>query len=146
MYFKVSKLLTGLTLLLLYYIPHSVNAAQETTPSSGLSSDIVPTLSSVLTAQPTSCITLHQGRECYTNITLHWQSIDVDDYCLFQEKKQLRCWKNSRNNMASITFESSENITFYLVKRDSDTVLAETTITVGWVHKATPRKRRWRLF
>ncbi|MCJ8319558.1 MAG: DUF3019 domain-containing protein [Colwellia sp.] len=146
MYFKVSKVLTGLTLLLLYFIPYSVNAVQEKSPSSGLNSVLKLTLSPVLTAQPTSCITLHQGRECFTNITIHWQSIDVDDYCLFQEKKKLRCWNNSRSNIASITFESSENITFYLMKRDSDTVLAETTITVGWVHKATPRKRRWRLF
>jgi len=134
MYSKVSKVLTGLTLLLLYYLPHSVNATQETA------------LSSVLTAQPTSCITLHQGRECFTNITIHWQGIDIDDYCLYQEKKMLRCWQKSNHNKTSFTFESSENITFYLVKRNTDVVLAETTITVGWVHKATPRKRRWRLF
>ena len=99
-----------------------------------------------MTAQPTSCITLHQGRECFTNITIEWQSIDKGDYCIYQEKKRIRCWQNSSRNKTTFTFESSENITFYLVKRNSDAVLAETTITVGWVHKATPRKRRWRLF
>ena len=138
MSFNVSKALTALLLFMLFYMPHSVNAAQEKM----LGSDI----SSAMTAQPTSCITLHQGRECFTNITIQWQSIDMGDYCIYQEKKRLRCWKNSNHNNTTFTFESSENITFYLVKRNSDTVLAETTITVGWVHKATPRKRRWRLF
>ncbi len=134
MYFNISKVFAGSLLLLLFYCPYSESADNKTL------------LTTVLSAQPTSCITLHQGRKCYTNITIDWQSSIMDDYCLYQEKTVIHCWPKSKKDKTFISFESEENVTFYLAKRNSDVTLAETTITIGWVHKATPRKRRWRLF
>lgn len=138
MYFNVHNALVGLFILVFFYQPSPANAAKETA------------IKTVLTAQPTSCITLHQGRKCYTNITMNWKVADIGDYCLYQlrsqAKKVIHCWPKSNRNTTSIPFESKEDVTFYLAKANSDKSLAETTVTIGWVHKATPRKRRWRLF
>ena len=134
MYFSVSKVLDGLLVLLLFYTPYSASVEPETV--------FITTLS----AQPTSCITLHQGRKCYTDITIEWQSTISDDYCLYQGKNIIHCWPKSNKDKKLISFESKENVIFYLAKRNSGEILAETTVTIGWVHNATPRKRRWRLF
>ena len=133
MYFNITQLLGGFCILTLFYT-HLASAGQKDASNT------------TLTAQPASCVTLHQGRECFANITIDWQSTDIGDYCLYQDKRIIHCWQNSNQNTTSLTFESSENITFYLMKRTSKAIMAQTTITVGWVHKGTPRKRRWRLF
>jgi hypothetical protein len=104
-----------------------------------------------LIAQPNSCITLYQGRACFTNITFNWQSTEQGDYCLHQnlssgEHKILHCWQASQGAKKTVAFESTETSTFELKKQHSDKVLSETKVSVSWVHKATPRKRRWRLF
>lgn len=133
MYFNVGRVLTN-SLVFILFNTGIARAAQDVVADT------------TLTAQPKSCITLHQGRNCFAKVTIRWESRDVGDYCLFQAQKMLHCWQNSEGNKMSFTFESNENITFYLVKSTNNKVIAETTITVGWVHEATPRKRRWRLF
>ena len=104
-----------------------------------------------LVAQPNSCITLYQGRSCFANITFNWQSDEQGRYCLHQlsksgENKILHCWQISKGDKKTIVFESSETTTFALKKQYSDKVLSETKVSVSWVHKSTPRKRRWQLF
>ena len=102
-----------------------------------------------LTVQPTKCVTLHQGRKCFAKIKIQWQSSIKGDFCLYQKNKSqqlIRCWKNSRGNTLNFEFESSEKIDFELTKNDSKKVIAATAIEVSWVHKATPKKRHWRVF
>jgi hypothetical protein len=104
-----------------------------------------------LVAQPNSCITLYQGRSCFANITFNWQSNEQGRYCLHQqsksgENKMLHCWQISKGDKKTLVFESTETTTFALKKQYSDKVLSETKVSVSWVHKSTPRKRRWRLF
>ena len=101
-----------------------------------------------LAAKPSSCVSLHQGRVCYTRIIVTWQVKNRGNYCLRNKtsKKQLKCWKLSNRQQFAYEFESKENITFQLINADNDQVVADTEVKVGWVHKSTPRKRRWRLF
>lgn len=101
-----------------------------------------------LSVQPASCVALHQGRTCFAQLSLNWQTPGAGDFCIYlKDSHQLvHCWNNSRGNLVSFEFESKKKIVFQLVKKGHKNVLAETSVDVSWVHKATPRKRRWRLF
>jgi hypothetical protein len=99
-------------------------------------------------AQPAMCVSLHQGRTCYASVSLQWSIEQNSNICIVdkQQRKKLKCWKNSRYNQLMFEFESNKKIEFQLINADTEQVIAETVIEVSWVHKATLRKRRWRLF
>lgn len=99
-------------------------------------------------ALPAKCVTLTQGRQCFSTVTFTWQTPIKGNYCIYQvgNKKALDCWFNQQQNTTTFEFESSQTVHYQLVAYDFDKVIAETAIEVSWVHKASPRKRRWRLF
>ena len=101
-----------------------------------------------LVAQPAKCVTLHQGRKCFAKIKFQWQSPIQGDFCLYQQQQGqvIRCWQGSRGNKLNFEFESSEKIAFEIRNQQNNKVVAATAVDVSWVHKAAPRKRRWRLF
>ena len=105
-------------------------------------------------AQPANCIALRYGRTCYANVKINWSSDIKQDYCLLikQEKtartvqQNIKCWKSSNGNEIIFNFESNKKIEFQLMSSKDKQVIAETAVEVSWVHEATPRKRRWRIF
>ncbi len=99
-------------------------------------------------AQPATCVTLHQGRNCFASVSLQWKLLAFNDVCIYQKqpKKLIQCWQKSKGNSTTIEFESSTKAEYQLINKINNTVIAETLIDVSWVHKASPRKRRWRLF
>ncbi|AZQ83242.1 DUF3019 domain-containing protein [Colwellia sp. Arc7-635] len=105
-------------------------------------------LSTNLSAMPAKCITLTQGRQCFASVTLRWQAPVKGNYCIYQEgkKQALDCWYNQQQNTTTFEFESSKSLQYKLVAYDQDQVIAHALIEVSWVHEASPRKRRWRLF
>ncbi len=109
---------------------------------------------SSFSAQPSNCIALRHGRTCYANVTLSWYTPIKEDYCLYIKQPKikliqlpaLKCWKNSNGNQIIFNFESDKKIEFQLLSSTDKRVIAEAAVEVSWVHKATPRKRRWRIF
>lgn len=105
-------------------------------------------------AQPANCIALRHGRTCYANVTLNWTSPTKQDYCIYIKRattkqtqlQSIKCWKNSNGNQIVFNFESNKKIEFQLMSSKDNQVIAETAVEVNWVHKATQRKRRWRVF
>ncbi|MDO6444454.1 DUF3019 domain-containing protein [Colwellia sp. 1_MG-2023] len=102
----------------------------------------------IFTAKPANCVALHQGRKCYASVSLQWQAPQQGNFCIYQKmsNKVIQCWKNSNGSQVQFEFESSTKLEYQLVAIEKNHVLAETAIDVSWVHKASPRKRRWRLF
>ncbi|WP_448548958.1 DUF3019 domain-containing protein [Thalassotalea fusca] len=141
MYSRLSKGIAWLSMILLYWLGDNIALAANSTQ---------PTMSSRVefSAQPTTCVALHQGRTCYTQVTLQWQTQESGNFCIYQKvtNKIIQCWKNSRINQAQFNFEADEKVEFQLVETERNIVVAETFVEVSWVHKASPRKRRWRLF
>ena len=105
-------------------------------------------LNTVLSVTPAKCITLTQGRQCFATVTLRWQAPTKGNYCLYRigQKEAVDCWYNQQQNTITFEFESSKSVQYNLVVNNSEQVIANTQIEVSWVHKASPRKRRWRLF
>jgi len=144
MYFRLGKgtaWLIGSMLLLL-------NSAKVIAQQEKIGNPITLISTVELTAKPANCVALHQGRKCYAKVSLLWQVPKVGNFCIYQKitHKVIQCWKNSRGNQVDFEFESSEKLEYQLISIEKNHVLAETAIDVSWVHKATPRKRRWRLF
>lgn len=99
-------------------------------------------------AQPAQCVTLRQGRDCFATIQLTWQSENSQSICLYQQGKEqaLKCWQGLTRAQYALEFESNESVIYQLRAPKNSQVIAETDITVSWLHKRTSRKRRWRLF
>jgi hypothetical protein len=103
-------------------------------------------------AQPANCIALRHGRTCYANVTLNWSSSVKQDYCIYtkpeknKQQQMINCWKNSKAGQVIFNFESNKKVEFQLISSKDKRVIAETSVEVSWVHKATPRKRHWRIF
>ncbi|GHF79224.1 DUF3019 domain-containing protein [Thalassotalea marina] len=136
MYFKLGNQVAWFTLaftLLIGLEAHAESTADKTP---------------VITAQPSNCVTLHQGRACFAKVVINWQVDQPGNYCILAKHngQTLHCWRNLKESQWIFEFQSAEKVEYQLVAADSKQILAETEITVSWVHKATPRKRRWRLF
>jgi len=132
--------------LLVFFISHFASATAQQANKKPVSTQLVA--KSVFSALPAKCITLTQGRQCFATVTLTWRAPIKGNYCIYQvgNKQALDCWYNQQQNSATFEFESSKTLQYQLIAYDFDKVIAETTIEVSWVHKASPRKRRWRLF
>tara|TARA_R110000744_G_scaffold378566_1_gene494892 strand:- start:276 stop:689 length:414 start_codon:yes stop_codon:yes gene_type:complete len=135
-----SKWDIGIVLLMSSYcLTFTVSAQQE-------SAEI--NVRTLLSAMPAKCVTLTQGRQCFATVTLTWHAPNIGNYCIYQvgTNKALDCWYNQQQNTLIFEFESSKSVQYTLVENNSEQVIADTHIEVSWVHKASPRKRRWRLF
>lgn len=135
MYFRVSNGAAFLTAILLSYVITKNSFAQQ------------PQKDVIFQVKPAMCVALNQGRTCFAQITLQWSASINDNLCIVQKqpRQEIKCWKNSKGNSISFEFKSSESLTYQLINT-KDEPLAETTVDVSWVHKKSPRKRRWRLF
>jgi hypothetical protein len=135
------------TITVLIMLLPSIAVAQSAKDSATLSLS-----QSHFSAQPSNCIALRHGRTCYANVILRWSNPIRQDYCLYIKHQKpaqlttLKCWKNSKGNQFTFNFESNKKIEFQLLSSIDKRVVAEAVVEVSWVHKATPRKRRWRIF
>ncbi|MEW6989241.1 DUF3019 domain-containing protein [Colwelliaceae bacterium 6441] len=141
MYFKRSNGFTSFVILLLLQ-SLSMDVLAQRDQKLNLNTEIA------FSAKPASCVALHQGRKCYAQVSLVWQSAQLGSFCIYQKvsNKLVQCWKDSKGSQVSFEFESSEKLEYQLVSIEKNRVLAEAAVDVSWVHKASPRKRRWRLF
>jgi hypothetical protein len=143
MYFRLGKGTAWLIGSMLLFLNSAKVIAQE-----NIGSPIILTNTVKFSAMPANCVALHQGRKCYAKVSFLWQTSQLGNFCIYQKvtNKVIQCWKNSRGNQVDFEFESSEKLEYQLVAIGKKRVIAETSINVSWVHKASPRKRRWRLF
>ncbi|MDO6427156.1 DUF3019 domain-containing protein [Thalassotalea sp. 1_MG-2023] len=136
MFFNYRKGIAGFVLIILLTVS-TYSLAQEALDES-----------ITLTATPNNCVTLRQGRTCYAQVIIAWQSNVKGDYCLRHKTtgKSMKCWQKSQKGQWTFEFQGSETTDYQLVSLNKIKVIAKTSINVSWVHKTTPRKRRWRLF
>ena len=101
-----------------------------------------------LTPKPNSCVSLRQGKTCYTPIEISWQTQKIEDYCLYMEGKEqpIKCWKRSNRGSIEFDFQSSETLAFQLRAGVEQVTVAQTKVSVGWVYNSSNKKRRWRIF
>lgn len=97
-----------------------------------------------LQVTPDKCISLQQGRTCYSKVTARWHSQTPLDLCLFMHEQQLHCWQQHRSG--SFEFEFAAEQSTLLQLRQQQQVVQQVLIEVNWVHKASRTKRHWRLF
>ena len=97
--------------------------------------------------KPSTCVTIREGRDCFTKITFNWRLPEQKNVCLVDKNanKVLKCWQNSHEGQAKFEFKSQIKVTYLLLDQEQN-VLGETLVDVSWVYKASPRKRRWRIF
>jgi hypothetical protein len=93
---------------------------------------------------PDTCVSLQQGRTCYSKITAQWQSAEPLDLCLALENQVLHCWTQQQQGQHQFEFAAASGSKVLLLQQQQP--VAQAKIDVNWVHKASKTKRHWRLF
>jgi hypothetical protein len=93
---------------------------------------------------PDTCVSLQQGRTCYSKITAQWQSAEPLDLCLALENQVLHCWTQQQQGQHQFEFAAASGSKVLLLQQQQP--VAQAKIEVNWVHKASKTKRHWRLF
>lgn len=102
-----------------------------------------------LSSQPSKCISLNQGLVCYQTLEMHWQAVEVGDYCMMQAEALLpqKCWLQQSSGALQIEFAETKSQTFVLRRRGQSSTLASVQIEVKWVYKQRRKDRsKWRIF
>ena len=97
-----------------------------------------------LKVTPETCVSLQQGRTCYSKITAQWQSTEPLDLCLVLENQVLHCWTQQQRGQHQFEFAAASGGKVLLLQQQQP--VAQAKIEVNWVHKASKTKRHWRLF
>ena len=147
MYSKPIKLIC---ILLFYSGAANLQAMPLGTPNDTKTTEVNLALkvSTSFHALPAQCVTLREGRDCFAEVTMHWQSQHKQSLCLYQEglEQHLGCWHDNNTAHIAIEFISNKNVNYQLRTAHNNVIVAETEVTVSWLHKGSTRKRRWRLF
>lgn len=93
---------------------------------------------------PDTCVSLQQGRTCYSKVSAHWHSNQPLDLCLVIDDQVLQCWKQQQQGQHQFEFAAAATSVVRLLQDQQP--LAQAHIKVNWVHKASKTKRHWRLF
>lgn len=102
------------------------------------------TVAVVLKITPDTCVSLQQGRTCYSKVTARWHSNQPLDLCLTIEDQVLQCWKQQQQGQHQFEFAATSTSVVRLLREQQP--LAQARIEVNWVHKTSRAKRHWRLF
>lgn len=103
----------------------------------------------LLEISPKQCVAVHQGKDCYVDITIAWQTDVVGNYCLYstEQTKPLQCWHKVTNILFKKEVVSNKNVTFSLKKQNTIQVLATGQLNMAWVYKKNVRSHAsWRMF
>jgi hypothetical protein len=145
MYSKLGKVVS---ILLCYFINVPIHATEQKNTDGKNTTNTKVQVDIQLRALPEQCVTLRQGRDCFAEVNIHWESQHKQTLCLYQEglDKHLKCWQNNESAHIAIDFVSNKSINYQLRNLNDNKLVAETQVTVSWLHKSSNRKRRWRLF
>jgi len=132
----------------LYFIAVTLSILSQTSRANNIDDNQTFDTAIQFNAQPANCVALTQGRKCFARIKFYWKVEQADNICLVRKDNNylIQCWKNINEVSTSIEFESDKKVVYQLIQQQTRQAIAETTVNVSWVHKSTPRKRRWRLF
>ena len=101
----------------------------------------------LLSASPSNCVTLQQGRECHAQIQAEWQLPQPDPVCLYLDEQKLECWQNAITAQWQWRFTDTQSRQLALWKMTADgqqdKILATARVEVSWVQSAH-KKRSWR--
>jgi hypothetical protein len=112
----------------------------------------------VMQIKPQTCVSLHEGQECFAQITVNWQADLVNDYCLYSTKAPTPefCWENVKEGTLEYELNTKENVRFMLTQVPKTRwkltykpygIIAEARLNVSWVYKKKQKSRlSWRLF
>lgn len=100
----------------------------------------------LLVVEPSTCVSLSEGRTCYLDTQVHWQVNSGSEHCLFVAGTNvpLYCAAGGRGQV-SYAFSGDESQVLEL-RAANGAVVATTEIQVSWVYNGNQRRRSWRLF
>lgn len=137
------RIIQGIRIILLLLTAVAALAADETPPAATATAEPASLL-----LTPARCVALHQGQICYQRVQVSWSSFVAGNYCVYQDEQEqpVHCWQGQTEGTFVFEFASDSSRLLQL-KNAQQHVVAESSMEVAWVYKAsTRRKTHWRLF
>jgi hypothetical protein len=112
----------------------------------------------VMEIKPQTCVSLHEGQECFTKVTVNWQADMSNDYCLYstQSFEPVICWEKANEGRVEFELNTKNNVDFMLAQTPDTrfmltqgpyAIIAEARFSVSWVYKKKKKSSlSWRLF
>lgn len=112
---------------------------------------VAPSEQLALVSQPTKCVALTQGRECFAKIVLTWKTRNEGDYCVVREMQDsrripLQCWDSKSSGKFVFDMQATQDVVILLLEKNAKEAIGRSEIQVSWLYQSNSRKRRWRLF
>jgi len=102
-----------------------------------------------LIIKPTKCVSLQQDQICYVNVEIVWRTATVGDYCVSSsmQNRPIQCWTTTQQGTLSQEIEMSKDVTYQLVDKEGENILATAVLPLAWVYKKEKFSHSsWRIF
>jgi len=102
-----------------------------------------------LRLKPSQCIAIHQGKTCYVDVKLRWQTQEKGAYCLYssQQNDPLKCWSQANTGQYEREVLARKNVLFRLRESKSGEVIISKELEMAWIYKRNAKSRSsWRMF
>jgi hypothetical protein len=94
-----------------------------------------------LSTSPKVCVISELQEYCDLNLQFNWHLDVSNDVCLYQQKKQIHCWKQQRSGQFHYKARVQVETIYSLINSDTGVLLAKTQVEVQSVHAKTGRHR-----
>lgn len=99
--------------------------------------------------RPLICVTQMLGNICELKIKINWRSNTNADYCVYQQSRLVKCWKNAQQGQHKETLTLVKNTSFNLQLLGNKNILAKQNIKINYTQSDTHRRRlrsQWSIF
>jgi hypothetical protein len=106
------------------------------------------TQQALLQIKPLICVVRQLGEPCQMSVSIEWQNQIQIDACLYQEEKELRCWKQKDKVAEQLQITLAESMRFSLIDMQGSLLATQTVKVNAAMSKRYRRKLKtdWSFF
>ena len=94
----------------------------------------------VFSISPSTCVVNVAGDACNKPLQLKWQTPVVANYCLYSNKKQIKCWQSQQRISETLILKIKDSTVFELMNEQHQ-VIAHTKVSVNSTTSKRFRRR-----
>ncbi|MGB0899638.1 MAG: DUF3019 domain-containing protein [Psychrobium sp.] len=102
--------------------------------------NVMASTETMFTISPSTCVVNLAGDACKKALQLNWQTPVVANYCLYGNKKRIKCWQSQQRISETLILKLKESTVFELVNEQQQ-VIAHTKVSVNSTTSKRFRRR-----
>tara|TARA_B110001452_G_C15108991_1_gene386591 strand:+ start:390 stop:830 length:441 start_codon:yes stop_codon:yes gene_type:complete len=123
--------------------PHKIKVITLLVSMTGLlmPTNTMASTATVFSISPSTCVVNLAGDACNKPLQLNWQTPVLANYCLYGNKKRIKCWQSQQRISETLIFKIRDSTVFELMNEQQQ-IIAHTKVSVK---SATTKRFRRRL-